>query len=60
VRLDTDVYYPIFVNKVLVEYPTGNVSIAGLRDAEAMMRIMDAAYASARQGGAPQKITHSR
>lgn len=60
VRLDTDVYYPIFVKKVLAEYPTGKASIAGLRDAEAMMRIMDAAYASARQGGSPQKIPLSR
>jgi predicted dehydrogenase len=59
VRLDTDVYYPIFVKKVLAEYPTGKAPIAGLRDAEAMMRIMDAAYASARQGGAPQKIAPS-
>jgi hypothetical protein len=27
-----------------------------LRDAEAMMQIMDAAYASAREGGAPQTL----
>jgi len=60
VRLDTDVYYPIFVKQVLSEYPGGRASIAGLRDAEAMMRVMDAAYASARQGGTPQKIAHSR
>lgn len=60
IRLDTDVYYPIFVKQVLSEYPGGKASIAGLRDAEAMMRVMDAAYTSARQGGAPQKIPHSR
>lgn len=56
VRLNTDVYYPIFVEKVLAEYKGGKPSIAGLRDAEAMMRIMDAAYASARQGGTPKKV----
>jgi predicted dehydrogenase len=60
VRLNTDVYYPIFVEKVLAEYKTGTASIAGLRDAEAMMQIMDAAYASAKQGGRPQKIAPSR
>jgi predicted dehydrogenase len=60
VRLDTDVYYPIFVKQVLAEYRGGKASIAGLRDAEAMMRVMDAAYASARQGGTPQKIAPTR
>jgi predicted dehydrogenase len=59
VRLDTDVYYPIFVKKVLAEYKDGKASIAGLRDAEAMMRVMDAAYASARKGGMPQKVVTS-
>jgi predicted dehydrogenase len=56
VRLDTDVYYPIFVQRVLEECRTGRPPLAGLRDAEEMMKIMDAAYASARLGGAPQKI----
>jgi hypothetical protein len=60
VRLDTDVYYPIFVKQVLAEYRGGKASIAGLRDAEAMMLVMDAAYASARHGGTPQKIARSR
>ena len=55
-RLETDVYYPIFVKRVLAECRTGAKPLASLRDAEAMMQIMDAAYASARQDGAPQAL----
>ena len=61
VRLETDIYYPVFVRRVLDECRTGSSPVAGLRDAEAMMEIIEAAYASARQGGAPQKIIrHAR
>jgi predicted dehydrogenase len=55
-RLDTDVYYPLFVKQVLSECRTRAKPIAGLRDAEAMMQVMEAAYASAQQGGAPQTL----
>ena len=55
-RLDTDVYYPLFVKRVLAECRTGAKPVASLRDAEAMMQVMDAVYASARQGGAPQTL----
>ena len=60
VRLETDIYYPLFVRRVLDECRAGSSPVAGLRDAEAMMEIVEAAYASARQGGAPQKITRVR
>jgi predicted dehydrogenase len=55
-RLETDVYYPLFVKRVLAECRTGAKPLASLRDAEAMMQVIDAAYASARQGGAPQSL----
>jgi predicted dehydrogenase len=55
-RLETDVYYPMFVKRVLAECRTGARPVASLRDAEAMMQVMDAAYASARDNGAPQSI----
>jgi predicted dehydrogenase len=55
-RLDTDVYYPLFVKQVLSECRTGAKPIAGLRDAEAMMQVLEAAYASVREGGAPQTL----
>ena len=56
IRIETDVYYPLFVKRVLAESLTGAKPLASLRDAEAMMQIMDAAYASARQDGAPQTL----
>jgi hypothetical protein len=56
IRIETDVYYPLFVKRVLAECRTGAKPLASLRDAEAMMQVMDAAYASARQGGAPQTL----
>jgi hypothetical protein len=52
-QLETDVYYPLFVKRVLAESQTGAKPIASLRDAERMMQVMDAAYASAQQGGMP-------
>ena len=55
-RLETDVYYPLFVQQVLSECRSGARPLASLRDAEAMMQVMDAAYASARQSGAPQTL----
>jgi len=55
-RLETDVYYPLFVKRVLAECRTGAKPLASLRDAEAMMQVVDAAYASARQVGAPQAL----
>jgi predicted dehydrogenase len=56
IRLETDVYYPLFVQRVLAECRAGSKPLASLRDAEAMMQVMDAAYASARQGGLPQTL----
>ena len=55
-RLETDVYYPLFVQQVLAECRNGAKPLASLRDAEAVMQVLDAAYASARQGGAPQTL----
>jgi hypothetical protein len=46
----------LFVKRVLTECRTGAKPIASLRDAELMMQVMDAAYASARQGGALQTL----
>jgi predicted dehydrogenase len=55
-RLNTDVYYPRFVDKVLAEAAAGAKPFAGLKEAEEMMRVMDAAYASARGGGSLQHL----
>ena len=55
-RLETDVYYPLFVKQVLAECRSGSKPIASLLDAEAVMQVMDAAYASAKQNGVPQTL----
>lgn len=55
-QLETDVYYPLFVKQVLADSQTGRKPIASLRDAELIMQVMDAAYASAKQGGIVQTL----
>jgi predicted dehydrogenase len=52
-RLNTDDYYPVFVERVLADIQSAGAPVAGLKDAADVMRIIDAAYASARAGGAP-------
>lgn len=56
-QLETDVYYPLFVKRVLAESQAGAKPIASLRDAELIMQVIDAAYASARQGGVPLNLS---
>jgi predicted dehydrogenase len=57
VRLDTDIYYPLFFDRVLADLASGAAPVAGLADAEAMMRVVDAAYDSARDGGRPVEVS---
>lgn len=56
-RLETDVYYPLFVKQVLAECRSGAKPLASLRDAEAVIQVLDAAYLSAQQNGVPQVIS---
>jgi predicted dehydrogenase len=56
-RFETDVYYPIFVRRVLDEVRTGSKPFAGLRDASRALRVVEAAYLSASNGGAPVKLS---
>jgi predicted dehydrogenase len=59
VRLNSDDYYPVFVERVLRDIQSGAAPIAGLADIEAVMRVIDAGYASARAGGAPVRLEKS-
>ena len=52
-RLETDGYYADFVTQTLRQFRAGEPPAAGLADALAVMRVIDAAYVSARAGGAP-------
>lgn len=54
--LDTDALYGDFVARVLADVQAGAAPLAGLADAEAVMRVIDAAYASAREGGARREV----
>jgi predicted dehydrogenase len=56
-RLDTDVYYPIFVRRVLEEVRVGSAPFAGLREASRALRIVEAAYQSASRGGMPVQLS---
>jgi predicted dehydrogenase len=56
VGFETDHYYALFVDSVLREFRSGHRSVAGLPEAEAVMAVMDAAYRSARSGGALQPV----
>ncbi len=50
-RYETDVYYGEFVKRVLADLAERRAPIAGLRDVAHCLRLIEAAYASARQGG---------
>lgn len=49
IRLDADVYYPLFIDRVVEDVRHGNLPVAGLREAEAIMRIVEAGYRSAKK-----------
>jgi predicted dehydrogenase len=55
-RLETDVYYPLFVRRVLDEVRAGSAPVAGLRDASRALRIVEAAYLSASRHGMPVQL----
>lgn len=48
INLDTDGLYSTFVDRVLKDFEAGNAPIANLLDLEAVMRVIDASYASDR------------
>jgi predicted dehydrogenase len=57
VRFETDVYYPLFVRRVLSEVAAGSSPVAGLRDARRALGIVEAAYLSASRFGIPTKLS---
>lgn len=56
VRLDSDILYPLFVERTLADWREGRAPVADLGALERAMRVVDAAYVSARQEGAPQRV----
>jgi predicted dehydrogenase len=57
-RLETDVYYPLFVRRVLKEAGAESVPVAGLRDASRALMVVEAAYLSASKGGTPVQLSN--
>ncbi len=55
-RLETDIYYPLFVRRVLDEVRAGSAPVAGLRDASRALKIVEAAYLSASRHGMPVQL----
>lgn len=51
-RLAPDPLYAEFVTRTLCDVVAGRPPVAGLEDAARIMHVLDAAYSSARQGGA--------
>jgi predicted dehydrogenase len=56
VDYETDRYYALFVDTVLREFRSGKRTVTGLPEAEAVMKVIDAAYRSAQAGGALQHL----
>jgi hypothetical protein len=59
VRHETDLYYPEFVDRALTDAFSGAPAVAGLREAERALRIVEAAYRSAESGGALEPVEFS-
>ena len=53
---ETDLYYPIYARTVMQEWQQGLQPSVGLSDALEVMKILEAAYESARCGGAPISV----
>lgn len=58
VEYNTDAYYPVFLRRSWQDLASGRKPIAGLREAEHALAVIEAAYASAVGGGVPVSITH--
>lgn len=50
VELDMDGFYAVFVERALADFRAGRPPVAGLADAEAAMKVVDAGYLSDRSG----------
>jgi predicted dehydrogenase len=59
VEYNTDAYYPVFLRRSWADLVEGRPPFAGLREAEHAMAVLEAAYRSAANGGAPQTVEHA-
>lgn len=59
VEYNTDAYYPVFLRRSWAELAQGRPPFAGLREAEHAIAVLEAAYRSAANGGAPQTVEYA-
>ena len=59
VEYNTDAYYPVFLRRSWADLAQGRLPFAGLRAAEHAIAVLEAAYRSAANGGAPQAVDHA-
>ncbi|KQU50242.1 hypothetical protein ASG72_19615 [Bosea sp. Leaf344] len=56
VEFNTDEYYPVFLRRSWADLAEGRAPVAGLREAEHAIAVLEAAYRSAAEGGTPQTV----
>ena len=56
VEYNTDAYYPVFLRRSWADLAAGRPPFAGLREAEHAMAVLEAAYRSAANDGAPEPV----
>lgn len=59
VEYNTDGYYPVFLRRSWADLSQGRPPIAGLREAEHAIAVIEAAYRSATNCGTPQSVEHA-
>lgn len=59
VEFNTDEYYPVFLRRSWADLAEGRPPVAGLREAEHAIAVLEASYRSAANGGTPQTVEHA-
>jgi predicted dehydrogenase len=58
IEYNTDAFYPVFLRRSWADLANGRPPVAGLREAEHAIAVVEAAYRSAASGGAPELVAH--
>ena len=59
IEYNTDEFYPVFLRRSWADLAEGRPPLAGLREAEHAIAVVEAAYRSAADGGTPQTVEHA-
>ncbi len=58
VEYNTDEFYSVFLRRSWADFASGRPPITGLRETEHAVAVVEAAYRSAANGGAPEQVEH--